>query len=288
MKLAPSPPPLFQMWILICLAFVAVTVAEYAAVLFLMRQHRRRRQRRALAVKALVMQVGGVATLSRCLPFYFCFPTLYRRISSWRMTQYVGRFESEFQAFGYKVSKQVIRFETNFAVVCLVKSMMLQSRDWFFKTFRVLKSHFLSNQVNASVPRPTSLAGGGGGGAYCKRPSSDPKAKNGGIASKVSPYASYTVQQQQQPQQQQQQQHQEQQQQLHPFGLVAHGGGEMPTLTEPGEESKIFAIFFWQYIFAFFRHFQTRTMPLRPPSAATASLTPRARCTSGDSAPPRT
>ena len=46
------------MWILICLAFVAVTVAEYAAVLFLMRQHRRRRQRRALAVKALVMQVG--------------------------------------------------------------------------------------------------------------------------------------------------------------------------------------------------------------------------------------
>ncbi len=154
-----------------------------------------------------------------------------------------------------------------------------------FSNFSFSKVSFLSNQVNASVPRPTSLAGGGG--AYYKRPSSDPKAKNGGIASKVSPYASYTVQQQQ-PQQQQQQQHQEQQQQLHPFGLVAHGGGEMPTLTEPGEESKIFAIFFWQYIFAFFRHFQTRTMPLRPPSAATASLTPRARCTSGDSAPPRT
>ncbi len=128
------------MWILICLAFVAVTVAEYAAVLFLMRQHRRRRQRRALAVKALVMQVGGVATLHREFlfsldvhtPFYFFASPLYRRIPSWRMAQYVGRFESEFQALRYKISKQVIRFETNFAVVCLVK---LQSKDWVFFSF---------------------------------------------------------------------------------------------------------------------------------------------------------
>ncbi len=72
MKLAPSVP--FQMWILICLAFVAVTVAEYAAVLFLMRQHRRRRQRRALAVKALVMQVGGVATKENLFFLLFLLP----------------------------------------------------------------------------------------------------------------------------------------------------------------------------------------------------------------------
>ncbi len=50
------------MWILICISFVSVTVAEYAVVLFIMRQHRRRTQRKTLAVKSLVLQVKGTFT----------------------------------------------------------------------------------------------------------------------------------------------------------------------------------------------------------------------------------
>ncbi len=45
------------MWILSCITFVSVTVIEYAVVLFLLRQHRRRTQRKTLAVKSLVLQV---------------------------------------------------------------------------------------------------------------------------------------------------------------------------------------------------------------------------------------